>query len=89
MRAAHAAVLRETDTAVRRKLGGFDLADRRFNQATKFLALFFRDRCLQVLDFGLMLPHEDDQGHFGNSRHPGIADQLRIERQQTLLVASG
>ena len=29
-----------------------------------------------------MLAHEDDQSHIGNSRHPRIADQLRIESQQ-------
>ena len=29
----------------------FDLVYRRFHESTKFLALLFRDRCPQILDF--------------------------------------
>ena len=86
MRAAYAAVLRESDSAVGRELGSLDLSDRRFEQSAKFHALFFRNRCPEVLDLGLMFAHEDDKGHFRNSRHPGIGDQLGIERQQSWLL---
>ena len=82
MRAAHAAVLREADPAVRGELARFELTDGRFNQPAEFLALLFRDRGLQVLDFGQLLSHEDDEGHIGNAADPGIADELRIEREK-------
>ena len=82
MRAAHAAVLREADSAVGRELGSLDLSDGRFEQSGKFQALFFRNRCPEVLDLRQMLSYEDDEGYLRNARHPGIGDQLRVERQQ-------
>ena len=82
MRAAHAAVLRETDPAVGRELGCLDLADCGCHKAPKFLALLFRDRGLQVLDLRLVFSYEDNESHIGNSGHPRIADQLRVEGKQ-------
>ncbi len=58
MGATEATVLGKTDTAVRSKLTGFDLASRCFNEAIEFPALLFGDRCLQILDLGLMFSHE-------------------------------
>ena len=60
MGTAHTTVLWKADTAVRRKLGGLDLPDRRFNEPTKFQPLFLRDGGPQILDLGLVLPYEDD-----------------------------
>ena len=50
----------------------------------KFLALLVGDGGAQVLDLDQALADEDDLGDFGDAGHPGIADQLRIERKQTL-----
>ena len=82
MGTAQTAVLRKTDAAVEWKLRGLDLTDRRRQKPTKFRSLFFGDGGLQILDFGLMLSHEDNQRDFGNTGDPGIADQLRVERKQ-------
>src|SRR6266851_4912564 len=84
MRAAQAAVLRKADTAVRNKLSRFDLADRSLHKAPELLPLFFRDRCSQILNLGSMLSHEDDQCYFRNPADPGITDELRVERKQSL-----
>src|ERR1700680_1031985 len=83
MRTADAAVLGEANSTVRRKLTGLDLPRSRFDQSTKFLALLFRDGRSQVLDLRHVLAHEDDQSHIGDAADPGVADQLRVERQQT------
>jgi hypothetical protein len=84
MGAAQAAVLGKADTAVRIKLSRFDLADRGLHQAPELLPLFFRDRRSQILNFGSMLPDEDDQCYFWNPADPGITDELRVERKQSL-----
>src|SRR5713226_7488944 len=84
MGAAQAAVLGKADTAVGNKLSRFDLADRCLHEAPELLPLFFRDRRSQILNFGSMLPDEDDQCYFRNPTDPGIADELRIERKQSL-----
>src|SRR5712692_10325858 len=84
MRAAQAAVLGKADTTVRNKLSRFDLADGCLHQAPELLPLFFRDRRSQILNLGSMLPHEDDQCYFRNPTDPGITDELRIERKQSL-----
>ena len=76
MGAADAAVLWESDAAVRGELGRFDLVDRRCHQAAKFPALVFGNRCPQILDFRLLLADKDHQTHFGKSGEPGIVDQL-------------
>src|SRR5713226_7323034 len=84
MGAAQAAVLGKTNTAVRNKLSRFDLADRCLHQAPELLPLLCRDRRSQILNFGSMFPHEDDQSHFRNPTDPGITDELRVERKQSL-----
>src|SRR5713226_9037367 len=84
MRAAHAAVLRKPNPAVRNKLSRFDLTDSCFNQATVLSTLFFRDRCFEVLDFGQAFSHEHNHAHFGDPTDPGIANQLRVERKQSV-----
>src|SRR6266478_2789648 len=84
MWAAQAAVLGKADTAVRNKLSRFDLADRSLHKAPKLLTLLFRDRRSQILNFGSMLPDKDDQRHFRNPTDPRVADELRIERKQSL-----
>ena len=70
MRAADAAVLREADTAVGRELTRFDLANRCFNETPVFVALFFRDGCSQILNLGMMFPHEHHERHIADSADP-------------------
>src|SRR6266481_1225301 len=84
MWAAHAAVLGEADTAVGNKLSRFDLADRCLHKAPELLTLLLRDRRSQILNLGSMLPDEDDQCYFRNPTDPGITDELRVERKQSL-----
>src|SRR5260370_26329802 len=84
MWATQAAVLGEADTAVRNKLSRLDLADRCLREAPELLTLLFRDRRSQILNFGSVLPHKDDQCYLRNPTNPGIADELRIERKQSL-----
>ena len=74
----------KADTAVGQELGGFDLADGRFDQLAKLLTLFVGDRGAEVLNLDHAFADEDHQGHFGDARDPGVADQLRIESQQSL-----
>src|SRR6266851_6580729 len=82
MRTADTAVLWESNPAVRGKMPGFDLVDCGFHHTAEFSSLFFGDRCLQILNLGHVLSHEDDHGDFGNARNPGIAGQLRVQRKQ-------
>src|SRR5258708_16972989 len=84
MWAAQAAVLGKADTAVRNKLSRFYLADRCFHKAPEFSTLLFGDGRSQILNFGSMLPDEDDQRYVLNPTDPGITDELRIERKQSL-----
>src|SRR5229473_3779670 len=84
MWAAQAAVLGKANAAVRNKLSRFDLADRCLHEAPELLTLLFRDRSSQILNLGSMLPDEDDQCYFRNPTDPGITDELRIERKQSL-----
>ena len=84
MWAAQAAVLGKADASVRNKLSPFDLADRCLNEAPEFLTLLFRDRRSQVLNLRSMLPDEDDQCYLRNPADPGITNELRVEREQSL-----
>src|SRR6266446_2078015 len=84
MCATHASVLRKADACVRNKLSRFDLANRCFYKAPEFSALLFRDGRSQVLDFGSVFPDENDQCHLRNPADPGITNELRIERKQSL-----
>src|SRR5271170_6688278 len=52
MRAAHTAVLGESDSTVRKELTRFNLVDRRLHQLAKFPALLLINRCLQILNLG-------------------------------------
>src|ERR1700674_2665845 len=79
--AAHAAVLRKADAAVRQELADFDLADGGSHQPAVFLPSFVADRRLEVLNLGNAFPNEGHYGHVGNPGDPGVADQLRIEGQ--------
>src|ERR1700751_2693689 len=72
MRTAHASVLREADAAVRRELARFDLGNGRFDEATVLPALFFLNGCLQILNLGMILPHENHECHIGDPADPGI-----------------
>src|SRR6266851_1568472 len=81
-----APVLRKANAAVRTKVTHLDLVDGCLDKSTEFLTLFFRDRRSQVLDLGRMLSHEDDQRYVRYSSDPGIANQLRIQREQAFWV---
>jgi len=58
MWAAHASVLRETNATMRRELACFDPANGRFDEATVLAALFLRNGCLQILNLGMIFPHD-------------------------------
>ena len=64
MRATHAAVLRETNPAMRTKVARFDLIDGGFDQSTELPALCFGNRGSQILDFWMVFANEDHKGHF-------------------------
>ena len=70
MRAADASVLREADATVRGELPSFNLGNGRFDEATVFAALFFRNGCSQILNFGMTFPHEHHERDIGNSADP-------------------
>src|SRR5450631_1335013 len=84
MRAADAAILWKPDTAVRIKVARLDLVYGCFHQSAKLPPLFFRNRRPQVLDLGRLLPDKYDKCHLGNPTDPRIADELGVERKQTV-----
>ena len=51
---------------------------------SKLLALFVGDRSAEILDFDEAFADENYLGNIGNARDPGVADKLRIQRQQSL-----
>src|SRR5437762_9588158 len=51
---------------------------------TEFLTLFIADDRSKVLNLNQSLAHKHYLRHLGNPCNPGIANQLRIERQQSL-----
>src|ERR1035441_8852767 len=60
---------------------------RRIVPSTKvpeFLTLFVGDGGAQVLHLDQALADEHDLRYLGNASHPGVANQLRIQRQQSL-----
>ena len=63
MRAAHASVLRETDSAVGEEVAGFNLADRSFNELAELVTLVFIDGRLQILNFGCVFSDENNEGN--------------------------
>ena len=74
MRAAHAAVLRETDATVRIEVSCFDLRYGGFNEAAVFLALLLGNCRPKILNLWVILADKHDQSDFGNSSYPGIAN---------------
>src|SRR6266404_1689737 len=92
MGATDASVLRKPNAAIRIEMTCLDLIGCVLYQSAKFLPLLLRDCCSQILNFGSMLPHKNNQCHLGNASDPRIANQLRIERKQTfraIWVATG
>src|SRR2546429_9089821 len=68
IRAGHAAVLRKPNAAVWIEVPRLDLVYRRLlDQSAKFLTLFFGNRRPQILDFGSVLAHKNNQRGFENS----------------------
>ena len=84
MGTADASVLWKANPAVREKMAGFNLLDGCFHQLAKFPTLFFIDGCLQILNFGRAFSNKHHQRDIRDSGHPGIADQLWIERQEAI-----
>src|SRR5271170_2029227 len=84
MGAAHTSVLGKSNSAVRKELARFNLIGRCLNELAKLPTLLFINGCLQILNLGRVLSHEDDQSNIGDPSHPGITNQLWIERQETL-----
>jgi hypothetical protein len=50
----------------------------------KFLSLFSGDGGVQVLNLDQALADEDDLGNFGDTCDPGVANQLWIERKESV-----
>jgi hypothetical protein len=69
---------------MREELSCLDLSDRRLNELAKFPALIFVNRRFQVLHFRCVFPNKDDERNLGNVSHPGITNELWIERQETI-----
>src|ERR1019366_3050316 len=78
-RTGGARILGEADAAVGQEQSRLNPADRVVDQGRKLLPLFVGDGSPQVLDFYGALTNEDDLGDFIDPRHPGIANQLRIQ----------
>src|SRR5258707_1854596 len=83
IRTAGAGVLGETDTTVRQELGGFDPPDRVLNQVAELLALFVADGCPEVLNLDQAFADKHHLSHVCDTCDPGIANQLRIQGQQS------
>ena len=69
---------------MRQKVCRLDSTDCAFHQAAKLLALLVGDGGSQVLNLDQPLADEYDLSDFGNASHPGVANELRIQRQQSL-----
>jgi hypothetical protein len=74
-----ARILGKADAAVRQKESGLDPLDRVLDQGYELLALFLGNRGVEVLNFDQPLADENNLGNFVDSRHPRIADELRIQ----------
>ena len=84
MGTANTSVLWKANPAVREKMAGFNLLDGAFHQLAEFPTLICIDGRLQVLNFRNGLSNKHNQGDIGDSGHPGVADQLWIERQEAV-----
>jgi hypothetical protein len=92
IRAAAAGVLRKANPAVRQELGGLDPTNRVLDQLAELKTLCVGDCCPKILNLDQSFPDEYNLGDFGNPGHPGIANQLRVQRQQSIrffLVPAG
>ena len=69
---------------MRQKVRRLDSPDRAFHQVAKLLALFVGDCSAQILNLDKPFADENDLCDLCNSCHPGITNQLRIQRQQSL-----
>ncbi|MGB8115100.1 MAG: hypothetical protein WCF22_15065 [Candidatus Sulfotelmatobacter sp.] len=69
---------------MREEFGGLNPVDSIFDDVSEFFPLLLGDRGSQILDFDLPFPHEYYLGHFRDSRYPRIADELRIQTQQSI-----
>ena len=65
-------------------MAGFNLLDGCFHQLAELPTLFCIDGCLQILNFGRGLSNKHHQGDIRDSSHPGVADQLWVERQEAI-----
>src|ERR1017187_7863093 len=79
-----AGILGKADATVRQKVRRLDSTDCAIHQATKLLALFLRYGGAQVLNLNQALADKYHLRDFGDACHPGIADKLGIQRQQSL-----
>src|ERR1051326_8347622 len=65
------------------KFRRLDPGNRAVNECSELLALFVADGGCQVLNFNQALAHEYNLRDFADTGDPGIADQLRIEPEQS------
>src|ERR1019366_6096932 len=72
-------VLGEADATVRQEQSGLNPTYRVVDQGLELLPLLVGDGGPQVLDFYGALTDKDDLGNFIDPRHPGVADQLRVQ----------
>ena len=68
---------------MRQELRRLNSPNRVFHQATKLLALFVADGGPQVLNLDQALSDEYHLCDFRNASDPGIANELRIQGQQS------
>src|SRR5579872_4716587 len=69
---------------MRQELRRLDPGDRVHDQLPELLPLFVGDGSTEVLDFDQPFADEDHLGDFGDAGHPGIADQLGVEGQESI-----
>ena len=84
MGTADTSVLWKANPAVREKMASFNLLDGGFHQLAELPTLFCIDSCLQILNFGRALSNKHHQRDIRDSGHPGVADELRIKRQEAI-----
>jgi hypothetical protein len=75
--------LGKADATVRQELGRFDPANRILDQVAELLSLLVSDGCPEILNLDQPLAHKHHLSHVCDTGDPGIADQLRIESQQS------
>ena len=65
-------------------MGGLNSLDRILRQLAEFTTLFIGNCGAQVLNLNQSLAYEDDLGDLRNSGHPGITNELWIQREQPI-----